>query len=179
MLAYAFKVLNEVNEYRKKGWFARWKERNTPVAKLYNQIKPHYQTYESVFIMNRTRLEEVIKRKPEERGDFIKRNIQDVYSPWIEQSVLPDLNAKNYKVPTAFESVVAHINGIDVTEEMENEEIIEAVQFEHVEIPEDVINDNNNAAISEEIVEKEVKNNYLDDSLDGDEESLDNSVLKH
>jgi hypothetical protein len=75
--------------------------------------------------------------------------------------------------------MVAHINGIDVTEEMENEEIIEAVQFEHVEIPEDVINDNNNASISEEIVENKVKNNYLDDSLDGDEESLDNSLLKH
>lgn len=173
------KILNEVNEYRKKGWFARWKERNTPIAKLYNQIKPHYQTYESVFIQNKNRLEEVIKQKPEERGDYIKSNLKDVYSPWIEQSVLPDLYAKNYKVPTASESMVAHINEIDVTEEMKNEEIIESVQIENVEILEEVVNNNNNVPISEEIKEIQVKNNYYDDSLDGDEESLDNSVLKH
>ena len=173
------KILNEVNEYRKKGWFARWKERNTPIAKLYNQIKPHYQTYESVFIQNQGRLEEVIKRKPEERGDFIKSNLQDVYSPWIEQSVLPDLYAKNYKIPTASESMVAHINEIDVTEEMKNENIIESSQIENIEIPESVINNNNNDPIIEEIVENKVKNNYYDDSLDGDEESLDNSLLKH
>jgi hypothetical protein len=75
--------------------------------------------------------------------------------------------------------MVAHINEIDVTEEMKNENIIESSQIENIEIPESVINNNNNDPIIEEIVENKVKNNYYDDSLDGDEESLDNSLLKH
>jgi hypothetical protein len=173
------KILNEVNEYRRKGWFARWKERNTPIGKLYNEIKSSYQTYESVFIMNCRRLDDVINQKPEERGDFIKSNLKDIYSNWVKQSLYADLNAKNYKVPTANNSMVAHTNEIDVTEEMKNENIIESSQIENIEIPESVINNNNNDPIIEEIVENKVKNNYYDDSLDGDEESLDNSLLKH
>lgn len=172
------KFLDDVDEYHKKGWFAKWKERNTPIAKLYNQIKPHYRMSVYMFSENCRRLEEVISQKPEERGNFIKDNLEDVHSKWVKQSLDVDLLAKNYNVPTASESMIAHINEIDVTKEMENEVIVESVQSEQIEIPEGVIEDNNNVPVIEEISENKVKNNYFDDSIESEEESLDSSVLK-
>jgi hypothetical protein len=64
-------VINQSDEFNKKGWFAKWRARNTPIAKLSKNLAKNPMAY-SYFSRNLSILKEVSSQKEEDRIAYIQ-----------------------------------------------------------------------------------------------------------
>ena len=96
-----YKKMREVKDFGYKGFFEKNSLSNTPVAK-FNKVLNNSPSAEFVFKRNYARLQSVLDKKEEERGDFILSQL----AVYAEQKSNLFKNDPQYKIPEPIDGLV-------------------------------------------------------------------------
>jgi hypothetical protein len=94
--------MNEVQEFEKKGFFAKFASRNTPVAK-FSKLLNKSPNAKTIFEQNYNRLNSVLAKSEKERGDYVLSQCSDYNG---EAQDFWDDNP-DYKIPNAVEGLIS------------------------------------------------------------------------